>query len=452
MKNKKAKIIGKNYNIYRRKILYNKKNYIKLKQIKNSLCNSNFIFKQLYIIILIIAFIQISKRNKKNVIEIIEIPKKEDIYKEYHFDSLYESFNKAKDFLNQCLNGNLINDKTLFKSSEEPLVSVVIPIYNSKDFITRAIRSVQNQNLLNIEIILIDDVTTDGTLSLLEEFNKDDQRIKIIKNKKNMGILYSRSIGVLLAKGKYIFPLDNDDMILDKDILTAFVNISKDGNFDIIEFKGVETNDGINILNHGIRNTEFSNHQLNLILFQPELSDFFIKTGSKITDREFISKFIWCKIIKTNIYTKALNLLGEERYSRYMLAHEDFIALVILLSTANSYKFVGKYGLYHIRRANGSFFLTDEIQMSVRELYLADVAIDFMKKTNEHKKLIPHLIYKFLNVNNLEKVLNMNEYYKKLLYSCLDRVLNSDFYSKEFINEIINKGKNLTFIDYPAFK
>ena len=72
-----------------------------------------------------------------------------------------------------------------------------------------------------------------------------------------------------------------------------------------------------------------------------------------------------------------------------MLADEDFIAMVILLSTANSYKFVGKYGLYHIRRANGSFFLTDEIQMSVRELYLTDVAIDFMKKRMNIRNLSP---------------------------------------------------------------
>ena len=56
----------------------------------------------------------------------------------------------------------------------------MIPIYNCKNFITRAIRFVQNPNLLNIEIILIDDATTDNTLSLLEKFNKDYPRIKII--------------------------------------------------------------------------------------------------------------------------------------------------------------------------------------------------------------------------------------------------------------------------------
>ena len=87
--------------------------------------------------------------------------------------------------------------------------------------------------------------------------------------------------------------------------------------------------------------------------------------------------------------------------------------------------------------------------MSMRYLYVADIAIDFFKKTNEHRKIIPHLIYKFLRVKNLEAVLTADKYYKKLLFSCLDRVINSDFYYKEFVIKIINKVKKLTFINYP---
>ena len=443
---KRNKKLSKKYNIYNKKIYFNKSIEIIYENIECLIYYSKFIIKLLYISILIIVLILIIIKNK-NYEEII--PKREDIFKQYNFDSLHNSFSKARDFLNQCLKGNIINNKTLFKSNEEILVSVVIPIYNCQNFITRAIRSVQNQDLLNIEIILINDVSTDNTLSLLEEFNKDDPRIRIIKNKKNMGILYSRSIGILSAKGKYIFPLDNDDMILDKNVLSILVNITKEGNFDIVEFKGIETKEGINILNQGIKNTLYSKHKLNLVLFQPELSDFYMKSGATIYDEYIFTLFIWCKIIKRKIYTKALNLLGKERYSRFMLSHEDNIATIILLSTANSYKFVGKYGILHISRRNSSFFLTDDIQMSVRYLYVADIAIDFLKKTNEHRKIIPHLIYKFLRVKNLERVLNADKYYKKLLFSCLDRVINSDFYYKEFVIKIINKVKKLTFINYP---
>ena len=95
--------------------------------------------------------------------------------------------------------------------------------------------------MLNIEIILVNDFSTDNTSSLLEQFEKEDPRLRVIKNKKNMGILYSRSIATLSAKGKFIFPLDNDDMFLDKDVFQIISDRAEKGNFDIIEFRGVLT-------------------------------------------------------------------------------------------------------------------------------------------------------------------------------------------------------------------
>ena len=66
-----------------------------------------------------------------------------------------------------------------------------------------------------------------------------------------------------------------------------------------------------------------------------------------------------------------------------MLAHEDVIAMVILFNTAKSYKFVGKYGILHIRRSNSACKITDSFSMTVNRLYFLDVAIDFMKKTED---------------------------------------------------------------------
>ena len=97
-------------------------------------------------------------------------------------------------------------------------MSAVIPVYNSKNYIEKAVRSIQNQNIKDIEIILINDKSKDDTLNIIQNLQKEDQRIKIIDNKQNKGILYSRCVGTLAAKGKYIFPLDNDDMFLDKDV------------------------------------------------------------------------------------------------------------------------------------------------------------------------------------------------------------------------------------------
>ena len=114
---------------------------------------------------------------------------------------LNDSFQNAKDFLLKCLKGQLINNKTnKFDSSPNPIASAVIPFYNRKNTISRAIKSIQNQDITNLEIILINYFSNDATLSIIEQLEKEDQRIKVINNKKNMGILYSRSIGALAAK------------------------------------------------------------------------------------------------------------------------------------------------------------------------------------------------------------------------------------------------------------
>lgn len=155
---------------------------------------------------------------------------------------MQESFNKAKNFLDKCSKGILLNDKSKFKESNHPLISVIVPAYNSQNFINRAIKSIQNQNITDIEIILVDDVSTDNTLTIIEELQKQEPRIKILKNNKNMGILYSRSVGALSSKGKYIFSLDNDDMFLDFDVFSTITNIANEGKFDVVEFRGAKTN------------------------------------------------------------------------------------------------------------------------------------------------------------------------------------------------------------------
>ena len=126
-----------------------------------------------------------------------------------------------------------------------------------------------------------------------------------------MGILYSRSIGVLYAKGIYIFSLDNDDMFLNRDIFTTITNISKEGNFDIVEFKGILSNNNKNLLKSKIRDIlhssnfvytklYFSNRKLNLVMFQPELGDYPIRAGKKNREYYLFSVYLWSKCIKRN--------------------------------------------------------------------------------------------------------------------------------------------------------
>ncbi|MBP1222149.1 glycosyltransferase family 2 protein [Flavobacterium sp. 1355] len=92
------------------------------------------------------------------------------------------------------------------------LVSIIIPTYNTEKFIRTTLQSVQNQTYQNWEMILVDDASTDRTVSVIEEFEKNDDRIKLFKLEKNSGNGFARNIALEKATGKYIAYLDADDL------------------------------------------------------------------------------------------------------------------------------------------------------------------------------------------------------------------------------------------------
>ena len=93
-----------------------------------------------------------------------------------------------------------------------PLVSIIVPIYNVEKYLSKCINSIVNQTLANIEIILIDDGSTDFSGSIADQYAKNDSRIKVI-HKNNEGQGAARNIGIDLAKGDYIGFVDSDDWI-----------------------------------------------------------------------------------------------------------------------------------------------------------------------------------------------------------------------------------------------
>ena len=91
-------------------------------------------------------------------------------------------------------------------------VSVIIPVYNSKNYLNKCIESLINQTFNDIEFIFVNDGSTDNSLSILEQYSKKDSRIKII-NQKNQGISQARNRGMKEAKGRYIGFIDSDDWV-----------------------------------------------------------------------------------------------------------------------------------------------------------------------------------------------------------------------------------------------
>jgi len=95
-----------------------------------------------------------------------------------------------------------------------PLVSIVVPVYNSGKFIAETIKSVQDQTYTNWELLLVNDVSTDKSVEIINELQKKDKRIKLFNNRVNSGAGPSRNRGIKEAKGQYLAFLDADDLWL----------------------------------------------------------------------------------------------------------------------------------------------------------------------------------------------------------------------------------------------
>ncbi|MBY7733839.1 glycosyltransferase family 2 protein [Francisella philomiragia] len=107
------------------------------------------------------------------------------------------------------------------------LISIIIPIYNTQDYLTRCLESVINQTYENLEIILINDGSTDDSLYLCEIFAKKDNRIILINKKNNTGQALSRNKALDIAKGEYISFIDSDDWIPLDYIKNLYLNLKK---------------------------------------------------------------------------------------------------------------------------------------------------------------------------------------------------------------------------------
>jgi len=416
----------------KRKIIFNVKFYHIARKI---------VFKKYIIILLklwiLLVILYIYNRKQK-----ISINANEFSFNDISFlnESIYEAARRAQFFIRN------ISDKILTTSIPlahiySPKVSVIIPIYNCNNSIVRAIRSVQNQYFSKFELILINDFSKDNTLDIIKDLEKKDKRIKIINNKKNMGILYSRSIGTLSAKGKYILPLDNDDMFLNNDVFKIIYHEIEINKVDILYFRGISVWHFSDFLN--LRNLyHFRSFTEQTFLSQPELGDYAIKRS-----------VLWTQCIKTKLYQKSINLLGMERYSKYVTIYEDAIINYINNQLAERAELFLKFGILHIDKPWSTSRIINQVNRNLYELYFIDTVFDFSRNTINDKKTAVNRIIDVIGRTSLKDTLNNTE--NKLFFkSLINKMISSEYISnenKQIIREKIFQNKllintNISFI------
>ena len=111
---------------------------------------------------------------------------------------------------------------------DQPLVSIILPVYNAQNHLARCIGSILNQTYKNIELIILNDGSKDHSLPVCEEFRAKDSRIVLV-DKENSGVSDTRNLGLKLASGKYVQFVDSDDYI-DPDFTEHLVTAAEQNN------------------------------------------------------------------------------------------------------------------------------------------------------------------------------------------------------------------------------
>jgi hypothetical protein len=154
------------------------------------------------------------------------------------------NFNKLKEeiikYKRNSFKVSFIN-KEDFYERKNPKISIIITIYNQREFIKIIYTCIQNQSIKDIEIIFVDDASIDDSKRIIKLLMKRDKRIIYLKNIINKGQYYSRYKGVLSAKGKYIIIIDPDDLLLN-DILTKAYTLGNQYNLDIVHYYHIKGN------------------------------------------------------------------------------------------------------------------------------------------------------------------------------------------------------------------
>ena len=112
------------------------------------------------------------------------------------------------------------------------LISIIMPVYNAEKYLNRSIESIMNQTYNNIEIILVNDGSTDNSLEICTSYQEKDNRIKLI-NQANKGVSFARNKGIDEATGDYIMFIDSDDYV-EKNMIEDMVSKITEDDIDLV--------------------------------------------------------------------------------------------------------------------------------------------------------------------------------------------------------------------------
>lgn len=300
------------------------------------------------------------------------------------------------------------------QETNQPKVSVILPVYNVGKYLRQSLDSLINQTLKDIEIICVDDGSTDDSYEILEEYKEKDNRIKVI-HKENKGTGAARNDGLRLATGECIGFVDPDDWVKPNMFERLYKEI-KEKNLDI----AMCMPDGYDEKN--AVNTPFP---------------YFVDANFEhiIDDRVFnwrdLSPFQYPMCVWNKLYTKKLFDENNIDFAQG-LDFEDHKVIFGTLLTAERMFFI-REKLYVYRFNREGSVLTDNNRRLIDHIKIFDIVENLMKETNTYNILrndfLTYKIHNILYYYSMIKDEFKNEYYNNMLQSIKETNLSSEEYN-----------------------
>lgn len=214
---------------------------------------------------------------------------------------------------------------------DNELISVIIPVYNVEKYLEKCVDSVKKQTYDNIEIILVDDGSTDKSGEICDIIANGDNRVKVI-HKKNGGLSDARNAGIKIANGELIGFVDSDDYICQDMYMDLYLILKKDdSDISICDFVKIKENDD---------NKEYCVKNKNINFYKYNK----IEALNELLKNEKITNHAWNKLYKKSLFDNIKYPVGKNM--------EDMATTYLLFEKANRISYIEKTEYFYLERAN----------------------------------------------------------------------------------------------------
>ena len=302
------------------------------------------------------------------------------------------------------------------------LISIIVPVYNVEKYLERCVNSIINQTYKNIEIILVNDGSTDNSGNICDKFGKKDSRIKII-HKSNGGLSDARNAGLKIAKGEYIGFVDSDDYIKE-DMFETLYNLNK------------EHNSEISIVSY----YEYYNDKLIAVRDSKKLEVFNkISAIKELLIDTKIQSYAWNKLFKKELFEN-LEFPTNKNF-------EDIATTLLLFEKANKIVLLEDPKYYYLRRDNS---IVGKRNYKTYKDYLDVIYDKYLYLDGKYEELDLYNAYNFIInmvwVYTIIVAFDLEDVYREFekIYSLFKKLVNK--YGNQITDKLDNYNKSVLYM------